>query len=109
MDEDAAHTLRWPRLAARAAGYVVLAVVLYILSAGPVAYVFGWRSPRLNSALELCYGPLDWIGERTNLLNPIQSYYTWWFNLPGGPAERLRQKSSTFPASQTPSLAAPTP
>ena len=56
MDEDAPHTMRWLRVFARVAEYMILAVVVYILSVGPIFALFDYvesfyNRVRLHSAL----------------------------------------------------------
>ena len=91
MDDDAPHTMRWPRVV----GYACLAVVLYVLSVGPVAYVFARRSSNLDEALGRFYEPLIWMGDTNDL---VEAYVDWWYALPAGPDERLLRQSTPLPA-----------
>jgi hypothetical protein len=74
MDEDAPHTMRWPRVFARVAGGMVLGAVLYVLSIGPVVYFLGQRSDGIDQAVESFYAPISWLVDRTGQGNPIVPY-----------------------------------
>ena len=100
MDEDAPHQMRWPRVAARGVGAVVLAVAVYFLGVGPVGYVFAGRSAGPKLAFELFVAPIGWLVERDVLPRPLLWYYQWWYSLPGGPHERILRQSTPLPASQ---------
>jgi len=98
MDEDAPHQIRWPRVVARVGGHVVLAVVLYVLSAGPVYYLFGTRSVALDRALFAIYTPLSWFAVHSKLHEPLVRYNRWWYALPGGVQERYLRETPPLPA-----------
>ena len=92
MDEDAPHTMRWPRVFARLAGAMALALALYVLSPGPLGYVLFGRSKELDGAVARFYTPLRWLDERTGLLRTLERYYQWWYRLPGGAADRSKSR-----------------
>ena len=92
MDDDAPHQMRWPGVVVRLVGYAALAVVLYVLSIGPIYYVLAWRSERLNRMLDGAYAPFTWLNYNTNL--SMSGYYEWWYYLPGGAAERFKRISN---------------
>jgi hypothetical protein len=89
MDDDAPHQMRWPRVAARVAGYTILAVVLYVLSIGPVTWLLWWRSPTVDSWINNTYAPLFSAADRLGIKRPMDRYELWWGRLPGGSYERL--------------------
>ena len=98
MDEDAPHQMRWPRVVARVAGYMILVVVLHALSVGPVGYLLVHRSPRLHRAFHLFYAPYFWVDVRSRPFDRlVLPYNFWWFELPGGPFERI-ERGQTVPA-----------
>ena len=107
MDEDAPHQMRWPRVVARVAGYAVLAVVLYVLSAGPAIYLFGGRAWRVERAANALYSPLCWLADHIGFVESLSPYYYWWSCLPGGPEEDISWLSPLLPAWPEPIPEAP--
>ena len=105
MDEDAPHQRRWPRVAARVIGTVVVAVGLYVLSVGPAVYVCAGTNDRFVAF----YSPLIWLVKHAGTSAALGSYVSWWLNLPGRPGPRTMPQSTPLPASQVPSPAAPIP
>jgi hypothetical protein len=62
--------------------WVGLALVLYVLSSGPVLMVVHKRIIRLNSPtyrfLASFYQPLNWVANVTPLDKPLQMYWELW-------------------------------
>ncbi|MGV3533470.1 MAG: hypothetical protein ACO1QR_13975 [Chthoniobacteraceae bacterium] len=61
--------------------------ILYVLSIGPVAHMFGRSShinPQINSAVNAFYKPLELLHEHTPLQAPLDAYVRWWMELGGG-------------------------
>ena len=92
MDEDAPHQMRWPRVVARVVGYPMLAVVLYVLSVGPVQWLLAARSDALDRFVDRIYEPLLQISPQTEVRRSLDAYMTWWWILPGGGYERSQAK-----------------
>lgn len=95
MDEDEPIERRWPRVCARVAGAMVLAVGLYFLSYGPVLWAFFNRSDALNALIVRVYAPMIWLNQTTNLLDPIVPSNTWWITTPGVNYEQLGKRWDT--------------
>lgn len=100
MGENEPHTLRWPRVAARAA-YAILAMVLYALSIGPANYLFSERSPTLLNLARSAYVPVIWVCESTDYSQELWKYCEWWYALPGGPRRRFDERPATTFQPQT--------
>jgi hypothetical protein len=72
--------------------------MLYVLSIGPVCFLFGKRSPVMDERIDRFYAPAAWVSQKMGFLGPLASYAYWWWELPGGPAERMLRQSTPLPA-----------
>jgi len=90
-DPDELET-RWPRVAARFVAWGIFAVVLYVLSIGPVVWAFQARSSRINAAIDFAYTPMWSSFDRFPGFHDLMlRYVMWWVLLPGGPVSRPNQ------------------
>ncbi len=62
---------------------VVGALVLYVLSVGPVGFAFARINPHGDAPVwaKEFYAPLIWLHDHTFLDKPLESYENWWENL----------------------------
>ncbi len=59
---------------------IILAPVLYALSAGPVSYLT-INNTRGREVARLVYKPLAWVHDYTPLKGSIERYVEWWNGL----------------------------
>ncbi len=62
------------------------ALVLYVLSFGPVAFVIIKMDPGFTAAARpkwwtYFYAPVIWLDDHTPLKKPLDAYGDWWVNL----------------------------
>ena len=62
---------------------LLLLMVLYVLSYGPVMYLTlkGVVPPDPKAQRETFYKPLYWLQDNTPLREPLHSYELWWVGL----------------------------
>ena len=77
MDSVKPHSFR-VRLLIGLLGLLV-AVVLYLLSYGPVAYLENGRAS-VPAWVEEVYRPYFWLAYNTPLQRPLIRYWVWWIN-----------------------------
>ena len=74
--EPNSHTTAWITA-------LVLVPVLYVLSIGPVDYLY-WKGRISIGAWQPCrkfYTPFFWLRNDTPLQKPLKAYEKWWFDL----------------------------
>ena len=67
--------------AATAVSVVLVILILYFLSIGPVTALTWIHTPRTLPVIVAVYAPVLWLGENTPLGEPIGAYVRWWWGI----------------------------
>ncbi len=81
MTDPGADESRGGDLMVRGATFLLMGILAYVLSIGPVGLYATRLPPEQLAPLRRIYAPLIWLAENTLLGPPLTAYVEWWEKL----------------------------
>lgn len=81
LADPAADESRGGSVLVRVAAFLLMGVLAYVLSIGPISWYARRLPPEQLVGLDRIYAPIGWLAENTPLGPPLSAYCQWWNNL----------------------------